>query len=83
LRENQQRRRTSIEQGMTRVAGRPVTDEERDGMWAVLGVEVYHLLTAVSGWSPQQYESWVAGAVDRLLDADADVETRGEHSEAQ
>ncbi|MGW1045073.1 TetR/AcrR family transcriptional regulator [Streptomyces sp. NPDC002547] len=67
LRENQQRRRISIEQGMTRVAGREVTREERDGAWAVLGVEVYHLLTGISGWTPQQYEEWAAGVIDRLL----------------
>ncbi|MDX2708743.1 TetR/AcrR family transcriptional regulator [Streptomyces sp. NBC_00510] len=69
LRDNQRRRRVSVEQGMTGVTGRAVTREELDGVWAVLGVEVYHLLTGISGWTPQQYEQWVAGVIDRLLDA--------------
>ncbi|WP_229841128.1 TetR/AcrR family transcriptional regulator [Streptomyces brasiliensis] len=69
LREDQQRRRISIEQGMTHVIGRAVTRAELDGVWAVLGVEVYQLLTDLSGWSPQQYEEWAAGVIDRLLDA--------------
>ncbi len=69
LRDNQRRRRVSVGQGMARVTGRAVTQEELDGVWAVLGVEVYHLLTGLSGWTPQQYEHWAAGVIDRLLDA--------------
>jgi hypothetical protein len=37
------------------VAGRAVTVEEVDGLWAVLAVEVYQLLTKFRGWTPQQY----------------------------
>src|SRR5215207_4504963 len=58
----------SVEQGMSLVAGRAPTGEERDGLWAVLAVEVYQLLTELSGWTPQQYETWVAAVIDRLLD---------------
>src|SRR6266536_3164046 len=34
---------------------------------AVLAVEVYQLLTELRGWTPQQYETWLADVMDRLL----------------
>ncbi|MGE5288284.1 MAG: helix-turn-helix domain-containing protein [Micromonosporaceae bacterium] len=67
LREAEQRRRISVEQGMSLVTGRAVTREECDGLWAVLAVEVYQLLTGLRGWTPPQYETWLAGVIDRLL----------------
>lgn len=68
LRANHERRRISIEEGMFHVAGREPSHDERDGLWAVLSVEVYHLLTELSGWTPQQYETWISGVIDRLLE---------------
>jgi len=68
LRDNEERRRVSVEQGLALVAGRPVTDRERDGFWAVLSMEVYRLLTDQAGWTDDQYEAWVADLVLRLLD---------------
>ena len=68
MREREQDRRVNVEQGASLVAGRAVTPEESDGLWAVLAVEVYHLLTGLRGWTPQQYETWLAGVIDRLLD---------------
>jgi AcrR family transcriptional regulator len=67
MRQRQQDRRTNIEQGAALVAGRAVTPEECDGLWAVLGVDVYQLLTELRGWTPQQYETWLAHLIDRLL----------------
>jgi AcrR family transcriptional regulator len=67
LREREQRRRVNVEQGMTLAAGRTVTAEQADGLWAVLAVEVYQLLTGLRGWTPQQYEDWLAGVIDRLV----------------
>jgi AcrR family transcriptional regulator len=67
LRERERRRRVNVEQGAALVAGRAVTPEEVDGLWAVLAVEVYQLLTGLRGWTPQQYENWLAGVIDRLL----------------
>jgi hypothetical protein len=67
LRANEERRRLNIEQGMTHIAGRTPSREERDGLWAVLSVEVHHLLTERSGWTPQQYRAWAADTIDRLL----------------
>jgi hypothetical protein len=32
-----------------------------------MAVEVYELLTDVRGWTPQQYERWLSGVIDRLL----------------
>lgn len=69
LRASEERRRTSVEQALSAIAGRAPTREERDGLWAVMSVEVYHLLTELSGWTPRQYEAWAADAIDRLLDA--------------
>jgi AcrR family transcriptional regulator len=67
MREREQRRQINVEQGAALVAGRAVTAEEIDGLWAVLAVEVYQLLTQLRGWTPQQYENWLAGVIDRLL----------------
>jgi AcrR family transcriptional regulator len=69
LRESEERRRADVEQGLSAVTGRAPTREERDGLWALLSVEVYHLLTGLSGWTAREYETWVADAIDRLLGA--------------
>ena len=68
LRDDEENRRSSVEQGLALVAGRPVTDRERDGLWAVLSMEVYRLLTDLAGWTAAQYEAWVADLVLRQLD---------------
>ena len=67
LREGEQRRRTNVEQGASLVAGRAVTAEECDGLWAVTDVEVYRLLTDLRGWTAEQYETWLADVIERLL----------------
>lgn len=67
LREGEQRRRTNVEEGASLLTGRAVTAEECDGLWAVLDVEVYRLLTELRGWTTQQYETWLADVIDRLL----------------
>lgn len=66
-RENEERRRISVRQGAEMVAGRAVSQRECDGVWAVAGVEVYLLLTEIRGWSDEQYESWLADTILRLL----------------
>lgn len=71
MREGEERRRVSVEQGLALVAGRPVTPQERDGLWAVTGVEVYRLLTELPGWTPREYQAWLAGVFVRLLGLDA------------
>lgn len=66
-RENEERRRISVRQAAEMVAGRPVTEQECDGIWAVAGTEVYLLLTEIRGWSDEQYETWLADTILRLL----------------
>jgi hypothetical protein len=63
----EQRRRIDVEQGLALATGGAVAREECDGLWAVFAVDVYHLLTALRGWTPHQYETWLADVVDRLL----------------
>jgi AcrR family transcriptional regulator len=36
-------------------------------VWALTSAEVYRLLTADRGWSPEQYERWLSGTLIRLL----------------
>jgi AcrR family transcriptional regulator len=59
--------RATVHAGGALVAGRALDPTEADGIWAVLSVEVFELLTGSAGWSTQQYRRWVAGAVESLL----------------
>jgi len=67
MRASEQLRQVSVEQGMALVAGRPVTPRERDGVWAITGVDVYRLLTGLAGWTREEYQAWLAGVLVRLL----------------
>ena len=68
LEEARGRQRLNVEAGGGMVAGRELSSAEAEGLWAVLSAEVYELLTGSAGWSPEEYEQWVAGAITRLLD---------------
>lgn len=70
LAESEERRRESVEQALVLIAGRPVSAEERDGLWAVLSVEVWQLLTERSGWTPEEYQAWAGSITARLLGLD-------------
>lgn len=59
--------RLDIAAGAEAVMGRPPTDQERDGLWAVLSVEVYLLLVEESGWSIEAYRAWVADLLERQI----------------
>src|SRR5215207_5262218 len=76
-REGEERRRVSVEQAIFLIMGRAATRQERDGLWAVGAVDVYQLLTELSGWTPQQYQTWVAAVIDRLLDQAPDQGAKG------
>jgi AcrR family transcriptional regulator len=67
LTEAEERRRISVEQGAQLIVGHPVTDTTRDGLWAVLSMEVYQLLVDRTGWSAARYEEWLADTIGRLL----------------
>ena len=71
LEEARERQRLNVRSGAAMVAGRELSPGEAEGFWAVLSQEVYELLTGSAGWSPEQYEQWVAGAITRLLDLDS------------
>ena len=55
------------DEGARLVAQRPVGDTERDGLWAVLSIEVYDLLVHRAGWTARRYEQWLTDAIVRLL----------------
>jgi AcrR family transcriptional regulator len=67
LHEGEERRRLNVDEGAGLVAGRPVTETERDGLWAVLSMEVYDLLVYRAGWSADSYEEWLGATIIRLL----------------
>ena len=60
--------RATVRAGLAAVAGRELGDTEADGLWALLGWEVFDLLTGTAGWTTEQYRQWLAGVVERLLD---------------
>jgi AcrR family transcriptional regulator len=64
LRESQ---RQTVHQALAIVAGRPVADTEADGLWVLSTQDVYGLLVGTAGWSPAQYERWLADAIRTLL----------------
>jgi hypothetical protein len=49
------------------VLGRPPTDVERDGVWALVSPEVFLLLVHETGWSVEEYQRWVAEVLARTL----------------
>ena len=67
LTQAENRRRVNIRQGLELVTGHAVDDDLRDEIWAVTGVDVFHLLTGTAGWSVPKYERWVADVLGRLL----------------
>ena len=67
LRATRERQRRDVESGMALIIERTPTAAERDGAWAMLSPEVYLLLVDESGWTPEQYERWVAETLDRVL----------------
>ncbi len=67
LAEGEARRRINVGEGGRLVAGRPISDTEHDGLWALLSMEVYQFLVDRAGWSPARYEEWLADTIGRLL----------------
>lgn len=67
LRDTRERQRRDVAAGLALILGRPATEAERDGAWAILSPEVYLLLVHESGWSSGEYERWVSGTLARVL----------------
>jgi AcrR family transcriptional regulator len=65
------RRRVNVADGARLIAQRPVSETERDGLWAVTSLEVYQLLVERNRWTPERYESWLATTILSLLGPDA------------
>jgi AcrR family transcriptional regulator len=59
LRDTRERQRRDVEAGLALVVGRTPTVSERDGAWALLSPEVYLLLVDESGWTADEYRTWV------------------------
>jgi hypothetical protein len=72
MRTNQANERAQVREGVHAVARREVSETEVDAMFALLGSDVFLLLTETTGWSDDQYASWVAATVSRLLDLGQD-----------
>ncbi len=59
--------RETIRTALAMVAGREVSATQADGLWAQLSQDVYELLVGSAGWSPAQYQAWVAESITTLL----------------
>ena len=60
------RRLTNTRQAVEFVTGRAAADVV-DTVWAFTGVDVFHLLTDVRGWSTRRYEKWVRQTLATVL----------------
>lgn len=67
LRLTRERQRVDVARALELVIGRAPTVAERDGVWALASPELYLLLVAESGWTPEQYEAWIAATLERIL----------------
>ena len=67
LRSTRERQRSDVATALELIVGRPPTVSERDGVWAIASPEVFLLLVEESGWTPDQYEGWVAGTLERVI----------------
>ena len=67
LRATRERQRVDVGRAVEMIIGRAPAPAERDGVWAIASPEVYLLLVDGSGWTPEQYEAWVADTLERVI----------------
>jgi AcrR family transcriptional regulator len=67
LHATRERQRVDVGRAVEMIIGRAPTAVERDGVWAIASPEVYLLLVDGSGWTPEQYEAWVADTLERVI----------------
>lgn len=67
LRTTRERQRADVGAAFALMVGREPSAEERDGLWALSSPEVYLLLVEESGWTPEQYEAWIAETLGRVI----------------
>lgn len=70
LDEIRQAQRQTVRIAGAAIAGRELTPVEGDGLWVVITMEVYDLLTCSAGWTPVRYEQWLTDTIVRLLTLD-------------
>lgn len=73
LREVHRQERETTRLALTTILDRVPSEEQVDGLQALMSNDVYLLLTELSGWGREQYESWMADAVARLLDLEGEL----------
>ena len=67
LRATRERQRDDIAGALELIVGRAPTGVECDGAWAVASPEIYLLLVDESGWTSEQYETWAADTLERVI----------------
>jgi AcrR family transcriptional regulator len=67
LRTTREHQRSDVARALELVISRAPTPAERDGVWAIASPEVYLLLVEESGWTPAQYEAWIAATFERVV----------------
>jgi AcrR family transcriptional regulator len=67
LDDTRRRQRADVRRGIALVIGRDLTDRELDGVFAIVSVDVYLLLTEFSGWRPEEYETWIADTLELVV----------------
>jgi hypothetical protein len=67
LRMLQDRQRADVAAAAELIMSRPPTAIERDGLWAIASPDVYSLLVEDAGWPPEQYETWIADTLERVI----------------
>jgi AcrR family transcriptional regulator len=69
-------RRLEFSRGGSLVASRQISDAESDGLWALLSVDVYLLLTGHVGWTDAVYRAWAGDSLAVLLDTPRSAPSR-------
>ncbi len=67
LHSTRDRQRADVDAAMELVVGRAPTSQERDGVWAVASPELYLLLVEDSGWTPDEYEAFIADVLESVV----------------
>lgn len=67
LRSTRERQRIDVAGAFELLVGRAPSQSECDGLWAIASPEVYLLLVEESGWSLEEYETWIAELMERVI----------------
>ena len=67
LKSTRERQRADVAEAVQLIVGRSPTSQERDGVWALASPELYLLLVEDSGWTPDEYEVWIAEVLERVV----------------